>query len=104
MSDSSPPDWLRTADEATVILPKDAKLPAWARPDRLPPVVIGASCLSDAQMQRFLLALKASALGLPLPLLAAVKEHADRQSLEAFAWRLFDLWQGPPPSLGRLRR
>src|SRR5262245_17852505 len=100
MSDSSPPDWLRTADEVTLIPPKGAKLPAWASPNRLLPVTIGENCLSDAQVHQFLLALKASALGQPLPLLGAVKEHADPASLEAFAWRLFDLWQEEhaPPS------
>src|SRR5262249_22701375 len=102
LSDAAPPDWLRTALETTVIPPKDAKLPAWARPDLLPPVVIGENRLSDAQVQQFLLALRASPLGLPLPLLAAVKEnrHTDRASLEAFAWKLFDLWneQHAPPS------
>jgi hypothetical protein len=92
LSDSAPPDWLRTALDATVIPAKNASLPSWAAPRRLPPVTVGEHCLSDAMVDRLLHALKLSPRGLPAPLVAAVKEHADRASLEAFAWRLFELW------------
>ncbi len=46
-----------------------------------------------------LAALARSTLDLPQPLVAALKAHADRRSLDAFAWALFERWllEGTPP-------
>jgi Domain of unknown function (DUF4132) len=93
LSDTTPPDWLRTALEAGETADHAVKLPPWAQPSRMPPVVVGECCLSETQINRLLLSLKASQLGAPGPVLAVVKERVDRASLEAFAWRLHDLWQ-----------
>jgi hypothetical protein len=45
------------------------------------------------------LALRKSTLAAPAPLVTAVKQNLDRGVLDAFAWRLFELWlaEGAPP-------
>ena len=73
---------------------KANKLPAWATPAALPPILIGDGKFSDEQVLTVLEALQRSAPDAPGPLVAAVRKHADRGSLDAFAWKLFQLWQG----------
>jgi hypothetical protein len=96
--DSSTPDWLRTAQELTTAGPKAARLPSWADPSNLPPLAVGDHCLNDEQVRAVLSALRRSPLGSPLPLVAALKHHADTQALESFVWGVFSAWlaEGAP--------
>ena len=73
--------------------------PAWAAPALLPPILIGEHRLGDERVTAVLGALQQSAPDVPGVLVAAVKKHADPASLDAFAWKLFQLWQaeGYPP-------
>ena len=69
-------------------------LPGWVTPAALPPVVVNEHRLSDEQTGLVLEALRRSVPGKPDSLVAAVKKHGDAASLDAFAWKLFQLWQG----------
>ena len=89
--DSTTPDWLRDAI-ANTSLHKKTTLPGWASAATLPPLVIGKLRLNDAQTDTLLRALVQSVLGAPLPLVAALKQHATPQSLDAFVWALFQAW------------
>jgi hypothetical protein len=73
---------------------KAGKLPDWAVPAALPPIVIGGHRLADEHVAVVLEGLRRSAPDAPGPLVAAVKKHADPAALDAFAWKLFQLWQG----------
>jgi hypothetical protein len=73
---------------------KAGKLPAWAAVSSLPPVLVGERRLSDEQVTAVLEGLQRGTLEKPDPLVAALKQHADANSLDAFAWKLFQLWQG----------
>jgi predicted DNA-binding WGR domain protein len=75
-----------------------SSLPGWLTPAGLPPLLVGGRRLPDEQVPAVLAALRQSPLGSPLPVLVALKQHADRASLDAFAWRLFELWlaEGAP--------
>ncbi|HZT79336.1 MAG TPA: DUF4132 domain-containing protein, partial [Gemmataceae bacterium] len=90
------PRWLSRALAAA---PAVGKLPGFADPASLPPVLVDGRRLNDEQARALLAALKASPLGAPQGLVAALKQHADAASLDAFAWRLFDAWlvNGGPP-------
>ena len=82
------PEWLRTAcDEARKLKP-----PSWVEPDDLPAILVDGRRLNEAQTSTVLAALAQSTPSAPHPLVAAVKAHADRQSLDAFAWALFERW------------
>ncbi len=82
------PEWLRSALDAA------AKLhgPSWIGPGDLPTIVVGDRALSEPQVDRLLGALAKSTLGDPHPLVAAIRAHADRRSLDVFAWALFERW------------
>jgi predicted DNA-binding WGR domain protein len=90
------PKWLK---QVLTAAPTPGKLPGFAQPTRLPPVLIDGRRLGDGQVLTLLATLRDSPLGSPQPLVAALRQHADRASLDAFAWRLFDLWlgDGAPP-------
>jgi predicted DNA-binding WGR domain protein len=81
------PDWLRATDKV-----KATKATAWIAPEDLPPIVADGRSLNPAQLGAGLAALAASELGAPHPLVAALRAHADRRSLDAFAWSLFERW------------
>lgn len=93
-SASDTPEWLRPASGPA----RRVKLPAWLHPGDLPPVTVGKNRLSDAQVGQLLQCLRAASSGEKPALLSAVKTHADPAGLEAFAWRLFELWlaEGAP--------
>lgn len=93
-TDSTMPPWLRTALATPPEDAKPGKLPPWLVPESLPPLAVGEHRLDPVQVRRVLSALKRSPLAAPLPLVVALREHADRQTLGAFAWRLFEAWQG----------
>jgi predicted DNA-binding WGR domain protein len=85
--------------EALAQLPSGTvALPKWLTLAALPPLLVGGRRFPDEQVLMVLTALRQSALGSPLPLLGALKQHADRGSLDAFTWRLFELWlaEGAP--------
>lgn len=88
------PEWLHPASGPA----KRVKLPAWLHPGDLPPVVVGQNRLTDAQVEQLLQGLSAAASGESPVLLGDVKTYADPASLEAFVWRLFELWlaEGAP--------
>lgn len=67
------------------------ELPPWAAPADLPPIRCAGGQLGEAETLRVLHAMRAPASGARL--LVALKEHADRQSLDAFAWEVFEAWQ-----------
>ncbi len=67
------------------------ELPPWAAPADLPPIRCAGGQLGEAETLRVLHAMRSPASGGRL--LAALKEHADRQSLDAFAWEVFEAWQ-----------
>ena len=69
-----------------------ARLPAWAAPELLAPILIGGRRLLDVQVSAVLAALRQTPPGSPEPLLDALRQHADRSSLDAFAWSLFEKW------------
>lgn len=84
-----------TAGFADAASKKAGKLPSWADPAALPPLVIGDAKLSAAHTKAVLEALqRAAAPEQRSPLIAALKQHADPASLDAFAWKLFQQWQG----------
>jgi predicted DNA-binding WGR domain protein len=88
------PEWLKSALDGA------AKLfgPSWVGPGDLPTILVGDRTLSEPQVDRLLGALVKSTLGAPHPLVAAIRAHADRRSLDAFAWALFERWlvEGAP--------
>jgi predicted DNA-binding WGR domain protein len=69
-----------------------APLVGWATPANFPPILVGGRRMTDEQVLTVLNALRRSVLGAPDPLLPALKQNADRPSLDAFVWRLFETW------------
>jgi hypothetical protein len=71
-----------------------AKLPSWAAPAMLPPILTSGGRLSDEQTGIVLRALAHSVLPAPHPLLLALMSYATPVSLDRFAWALFERWLG----------
>jgi hypothetical protein len=90
LDESSPPEWLRDGAETNG---KPAKMPGWAHPAALPPLVVGDHCLYPKHVETVLRALQKSTLAAPSPIIQKLREHVDPQRLDAFAWKLFELWQ-----------
>ena len=92
------PEWL--AKELTAVGNlKAARLPAWAAPALLPPLVVGEKRLSDEHVGVVLKLLAATPVGQAHPLLAAIREHVNRHVRDEFAWKLFQGWsEGGSPS------
>ncbi|MBO0755784.1 MAG: DUF4132 domain-containing protein [Bradyrhizobiaceae bacterium] len=67
--------------------------PAWLSVASLPPVRIEGKRLATDGVEGVLAALKATPVGETSVLTSALKQHADRNSLDGFAWKLFELWQ-----------
>jgi predicted DNA-binding WGR domain protein len=89
--DKSLPADLKAALEVKA---KKGKVPTWAAPSTLPPIVVGDKKLSDAHVAAVVEALSRSTLEAPDPLIPILKQHADETSLDNLAWKLFQLWQG----------
>ncbi len=85
------PGWLRDA-LAAMPWARSFRPPDWLRFSSLPPLVVGEHRLGDGQVRGVLAALAQSTLGAPRPLVRALGRHADAAPLDAFAWRLFELW------------
>jgi predicted DNA-binding WGR domain protein len=92
------PDWLRTQLAAAATL-KKSKLPSWAAPGLVPPIVLGERRLADDQMAAVLNTLAACPVTQGHPLLAELRRHAEPRSRDEFAWKLFQSWleDGAPP-------
>ncbi|HEX6289513.1 MAG TPA: WGR and DUF4132 domain-containing protein [Herpetosiphonaceae bacterium] len=90
--DQTTPGWLSEALQAQPSL-RSVKLPDWAHPSDLPPVIVGQHTLSATQADALLRALQRSKLDAPHPLVVALKQHAAQSALDSFAWSLFDLWR-----------
>ena len=90
---SSTPPWLRKGVTAADKL-KPPKLPRWADPAALPPLVVGDHKLDDDQIRAVLIALSRAAADSPPPLLVELRKHVDRATAAAFAWQLFTDWIG----------
>lgn len=71
-----------------------SSLPAWVSAAALPQIVVNEHRLSDEQTTLVIEGLRRSTLDAVGPLVAAVKKYADPASLDTFAWKLFQLWQG----------
>jgi hypothetical protein len=96
-AEGEPPWWQPAARESLGERP--GKPPAWADAVRLPLLSLGDRRLSESQVGELVLALRKSSPIVPLPLLREVKRHFDAVALDAFAWRLCELWlaeDGPP--------
>ena len=85
---------LPAALQAALAQVKAAKPPGWLSVASLPPIKLKGKRLAAAEVETVLAALKATALGAGSTLVSSLKQEADRTSLDAFAWKLFDLWQG----------
>ncbi|MGL4419275.1 MAG: DUF4132 domain-containing protein, partial [Gemmataceae bacterium] len=73
---------------------KPAKLPSWADAATMPPLVVGGQLPDDA-VKTLLTVLATTKPQTPCPpLVTALLKHADVQSRDAFAWKLFTSWQG----------
>jgi predicted DNA-binding WGR domain protein len=84
------PARLKAAFEAKA---KKGKLPEWACTSSLPPIVIDENKLGDEEVFTVLEAVQRSTLDKVDPLITELKVHADAGSLDAFSWKLFQLWQ-----------
>jgi uncharacterized protein DUF4132 len=92
--DRTTPEWLRAAGSPAA----GARLPGWLDLHDLPSIPVGEYRLNDIQVKALLEALRTSTLANPHPLTVDLKAHADRLALDAFAWRLLELWgrEGTP--------
>jgi hypothetical protein len=84
------PDWLRRGLEQA--RPRGGRLPGWLSVFNLPPLALNGRCLSADEVPAVLNALRSSTLDTPHPLVAALRQTADATTLDAFAWRLCELW------------
>ncbi len=85
------PEWYRQAELDTASPPR-VTLPNWALPVLLPPIVVGEHRLNDSQVEAVLKLMTKGKLSDPPALLRALREHGNRTSLDAFAWKLFESW------------
>jgi predicted DNA-binding WGR domain protein len=92
LDDAGTPGDMRAALAA--VPPGKGPLPDWVRPANLRPLAVGDRRLNDAQVEVVLAALRQSTLDAPAPLVAVLKQHVAPAALDAFAWRLFELWLG----------
>ncbi|MEO1616691.1 MAG: WGR and DUF4132 domain-containing protein [Planctomycetota bacterium] len=97
LTDATTPSWFQESIDAQP-LAKKPKMPQWAMASQLPPMILkddgGNECrLNDDQVNVVLQTLAATPVTERHPLLVALKEHAERNSRDAFAWRMFELWQ-----------
>lgn len=91
------PEWLHAAASDPGGL-KRAKRPTWVDVADLPPLITGQYRLNEPQVEAVLFALQSSGLAEADAFLKKLKEGADRASLDAFLWRLFEQWltEGAP--------
>lgn len=77
---------------------KSKTLPDWIALPDLPAIKVGEYHLRPDQTIALLLALKQSTLTSPHPFTVHFKQHGQRETIDAFVWRLFELWtnEGAP--------
>jgi hypothetical protein len=88
-TDETTPQWLR---QALAPLYSKKAAPSWVPLTELPPLQIEQYCLNADQIKALLLALKQSGMESPHSVIAALKQHVQPTVLDAFVWRLFQLW------------
>jgi hypothetical protein len=88
LDEESLPEWFKQGRPAGKV-----KLPAWLDSTSLTPITIGGRNLAPEHITSVLGVLKDSTLASPGALVADLKKHADKASLEAFVWDLFERWQ-----------
>ena len=95
--ESTTPAWL---DDALASAGRRRrKLPDWAAVRPSDPIVVGEHSLNDEQVDAVIAVLVSAKPKQPVPpLMAALREHANPDSLDAFAWSLFQTWmeEGAP--------
>ncbi len=95
------PAWL-TAALAAAGSAKPRKLPAWAAPALLSPLIVGERRMNDEQVPAVLQALVDTPPATRHPLLVAIRAHVERHVRDVFAWKLYQNWQGDGyPSAGK---
>jgi predicted DNA-binding WGR domain protein len=72
---------------------KTFKSPSWLSVASLPPIKIEGKRLASDEVNGVLATLKATPTGATSVLASALKQHVDPGSLDAFAWKLFEMWQ-----------
>jgi hypothetical protein len=87
-TEADTPLWLRRA--LSNLSP--AAVPRWLHLGRLPAVEVQGRRLNPSQVRCLLAALRRSTVESEHPLVFALREYADRSSLDAFARRLRDIW------------
>ncbi len=70
-----------------------AKLPDWLVVAALPPILVQGRRLGDEHVELVIKTIRASKLDDPHPILRQLRNLAQPESLDAFAWRLFERWQ-----------
>lgn len=91
LTDANTPKWL--SDALAAQASKKKKLPGWATPANLPPLILGDLRLSDAQVNATLQALAETNVSAPNDLLKGLREHVTKHSRDEFAWKMFSNWQ-----------
>jgi hypothetical protein len=89
--ETTTPAWLAESlpDAETIA----EETPGWVEVTRLPPVVVDKCRLNDMQVAGLLVILQQSDLDhTPPPLITGLKEHANSDTLDGFAWELFQMW------------
>lgn len=86
------PVWWHEALAAAPL--KKSKPIAWIVPTDLPPLVFDEHALGPEHVVAVLGTLQASTLEQPHPLVRALRTYVTRDSLDAFGWKLFELWLG----------
>ena len=89
LDDNSLPEWFAQGMPTGKV-----QMPAWLEPLALPLITIEGRPLAPEHTISVLSALKDSSLSSPAHLVTELKRHADRASLDAFAWDLFERWLG----------
>jgi predicted DNA-binding WGR domain protein len=92
LTEAESPAWL-TADVKQAVAGWEKRL-KWVDVGVLPPILLDGKRLSEGQVKAVCTALRTNAPCKPGPLIAGLKEHAGRESLDKFAWRLFQEWVG----------
>lgn len=90
--EGSTPPWLSRA-LAAVGSVKSSAMPEWASPALLPPLVVGERKLNDEQLRTLLYLFQTTSLVKKHPLWADLRTHVSGSVRDAFAWKLFQLWQ-----------
>jgi hypothetical protein len=95
LDDASTPEAIKSAlMESTKLKP-----PAWIAPEGLPKILVGDRAMTSKQTSVLLAGLAKSTLDQPTSIVKAVRATADRSTLDAFVWALFERWyrEGAPP-------